>query len=59
MNKEQIVNALETCRTQLRKMEEDGFLENQKAKADDVLQLISGSSNLKEVLMGSIYVQVP
>ena len=58
VNHVQIVNALETCKTQLKKMEEDGILQNKKVTSEEVFSLITGSSNLSEALSNSFYIQV-
>lgn len=58
VNEMQITNALETCKNQLKKMEEDGLFQNKKTNADDIFDLINGSSNLNEALKGSIHIQV-
>ena len=58
VNQVQISNALETCRTQLKKMEEDGILENKKVTSEEIFSLITGSSNLSEALRNASYIQV-
>ena len=58
VNQVQISNALETCRTQLKKMEDDGILENKKVSSEEIFSLITGSSNLSEALRNACYVQV-
>eukprot|EP00794_Sanderia_malayensis_P000420 gene420-1056_t len=49
----QILNALESCKTQLITMEKDGFLND----AEKASTLITGTSDLKEALSGAFYVQ--
>eukprot|EP00112_Aurelia_sp_Birch-Aquarium-sp1_P023394 Seg696.1 transcript_id=Seg696.1/GoldUCD/mRNA.D3Y31 product=Lambda-crystallin protein_id=Seg696.1/GoldUCD/D3Y31 len=53
----QITNALQSCRSQLIQMEKDGFLDKNKLSADDVMESVSGSSNLRQVLADAFYVQ--
>ena len=54
----QITNALQSCRSQLIQMEKDGFLDKSKLTADDIMESVSGSSNLRQVLADAFYVQV-
>ena len=58
VNQVQITNALETCKTQLKKMEEDGVIDNKKVNSEEVLRKITGSTNLNEALSNSFYIQV-
>ncbi|XP_065057577.1 lambda-crystallin-like [Rhopilema esculentum] len=57
VNKAQITNALDTCRTQLSQMETDGFFKESSLNAEEIFRLISGSANLMDALKDAIYVQ--